>query len=97
MDNEKLDILKINTGWINFQVVSEPDVLLTFKGYAPVLRVRVEKSGLEKHIYISAKSLAEKLEPMRKENNGVFTGLNLKAKKTSEDRFAPYAIERVDS
>ena len=97
MDNDKLDTLKVNTGWINIEIVSESDAQLTFKGYAPIIKVKVEKSGLVKMLYISAKSLAEKLEPLRQDNKGRFTGLRLKIRKESEDRFASYLVEKVES
>ena len=32
--------LKVGTGWIELEIISEPDVVLTFKGYAPILQVK---------------------------------------------------------
>ena len=49
--------LKVSTGWIELEIISEPDVLLTFKGYAPILRCpRQLNNDLEYILYISAKS-----------------------------------------
>ncbi len=96
MTDDKLDTLKVNTGWIGIEIVSEPDVLLTFKGYAPVLKVKVEKSGLIKNMYISAKSMAQNLDPLRQENKGKFVGLHLRIRKESEDKFSSYNVEKVD-
>ena len=66
MSEEDLPSLKVSTGWIELEIVSEPDVVLTFKGYAPILRVRKSRTGVEYILYISAKSLAEPLEELRK-------------------------------
>jgi len=87
--------LKAGTGWIEVEVVSEPDVLLTFKGYAPILRVKVVKSGLVKHIFIGAKSLANELERMRKANSGRFVGLRFRFKKESHETMSPYIVEEI--
>jgi hypothetical protein len=87
--------LKAGTGWIEVEVVSEPDVLLTFKGYAPILRVKVIKSGLVKHVFIGAKSFANSLEEMRKRNKGRFLGLRFRFKKESEETMSPYVVEEI--
>jgi hypothetical protein len=92
----KLPTLKVNTGWIELTVNGEPNVAITFKGYAPVLPVSVNQTGLDYILYIAAKSLAEALEPLRITNNGLFSGLQFSIRKSSEDRFAPYEI-KVDS
>ena len=40
MSKELPPSLKVSTGWIELEIISEPDVVLTYKGYAPILRVR---------------------------------------------------------
>ena len=40
MSKETLPALKVGIGWIELEIISEPDVVLTFKGYAPILQVR---------------------------------------------------------
>ena len=87
------DPLKPGTGWIEVEAVSEPDVLLTFKGYAPILPVRVIKSGLVKHLFIGAKSLSTALEEMRKKN--MFVGLRFRLKKESEEQMSSYIVEKI--
>ena len=74
MSKEDLPSLKVSTGWIELEIVSDPNVVLTFKGYAPILRVRNTRTGLEYILYISAKSLAEPLEELRINNDGIFKG-----------------------
>jgi len=89
------DSLKISTGWINIEIISEPTVVLTFKGYAPVVQVRVLQTKLDYYMYISAKSIAEGIEPLRKKNNGNFTKLRFSIRKAGEDKFAAYEIKEI--
>ena len=95
MGTEPLTSLKAGTGWIEVEVVAEADVILTFKGYAPVLEVKVIKSGLVKHLYIGAKSLATALEEMRRHNKNKFLGLRFRFKKESEEKMSPYIVEKI--
>jgi hypothetical protein len=87
--------LKLGTGWIRVTVTSEVEVVLTFRGYAPVLHVRQAQNNLEYILYVSAKSLAEPLERLRQENGGKFTGLDLELRKASSERFAPYEVRNA--
>ena len=66
MSKETVSSLKVGTGWIEIEIVSEPDVVLTFKGYIPVLRIQKSRTNVEYLLYISAKSLAEPLEELKK-------------------------------
>jgi hypothetical protein len=85
--------LKVGIGWINVTVTGPVDVALTFKGYAPVLPVKVNKTGLDYLLYISARSLAEQLEPLRKKNIGSFAGLTFSIRKESDDKYAAYELK----
>ncbi len=91
-----LPSLKVSTGWIELEIVSEPDVILTFRGYTPILRVRKVRTGVEYQLYISAKSLAEPLEELRKSNVGTFKGIRFRIRKESMKQMAKYEIERID-
>ena len=51
------DFLTVGTGFIELEVVSEPYVILTFKGYAPAIDVIVNPSKLEKAFFISGRYL----------------------------------------
>ena len=88
--------LKVSTGWIELEITSEPDVLLTFKGYAPILQVRQLNNNLEYFLYISAKSLGEPLEKLRENNAGVFKGIQLRVRKKDSTPMAPYEIEEIE-
>ena len=92
--SEELPTLRIGTTWIDVEVVEEPSVVLTYRGYAPVLTVLVEKSRLRKLLYISASSLARQLEPLRASNGGRFVGLALRLKKQSDEKTSAYVLEK---
>ena len=91
--SEDLPSLKVSTGWIELEIISEPDVVLGFRGYTPILRVRKSRTSVEYILYISAKSLAEPLEELREKSGGIFTGIQLRIRKESMDRTSKYEIE----
>lgn len=96
MSKEDIPSLKVSTGWIDLEIVSEPDVVLTFKGYAPILRVKKIRTGVEFTLYISAKSLGVPLEDLRLNNEGKFSGIKLRIRKESMDPMAKYEIEALE-
>ena len=96
MSKEVPPQLKVNTGWIELEITSEPDVLLTFKGYAPILHVRKLNNDLKYILYISAKSLGEPLEKLRENNGGVFQGIQFRVRKKDATPMAPYEIEGTE-
>ena len=90
--------LKVGTEWIELEIISDVDVILTTFGYAPFLRVREIRTGTEYRLYISAKSLAEHLEELRKDNSDTFEGIQFRIRKESIDRKARYEVDAdVDS
>lgn len=93
---DKIPSLKVSTGWIEVEIIGEPDVQLTFKGYAPIVPVKVLKSNLEYIWFISAKSIAEGLEPLRLQNNQRFSGIKIAVRKSGENKFEPYEIKGID-
>ena len=96
MAKETLPALKVGIGWIELEIISEPDVVLTFKGYAPILRVRKISNDLEYMLYISAKSLGEPLEMLRKNNVGIFKGIQFRIRKEGMDQIAKFEIEAIE-
>ena len=93
MSQESVPSLKVGTGWIELEIVSEPDVVLTFRGYAPILRISKTRTGIEYLLYISAKSIAEPLEVLRKRNSGIFKGIRLRIRKESMEQLSKYEVE----
>ncbi len=88
--------LKVGTGWIELEIISEPDVVLTFKGYAPILHVKKISNDLEYIFYISARSLGESLESLRKNNDGLFKDIQFRVRKTDATQMAPYEVETLE-
>lgn len=84
---------KVGITWSELEVVAGPDVVPTFKGYAPILIVRKTRTEQENTLYIAAKSICEQLEPLRAANNGDFKGLRFQIRKQSSDRFARYEVK----
>ena len=84
--------LKVGVEPVEADIVSEPYVVMTFRGYAPV--VDVQSGGATHALYISARSLSNALEPLVKANAGKFSGLKLRLKKESEDKMAAYIVEK---
>lgn len=92
-----MDQLKVGTGWIDIEVVSEPYVVLTFKGYVPAVTVRILSNGLDKRFFVSAKSLSHALEPLRNLNGEVFKGLKLRVAKEDDSPMAAYKVEKIET
>lgn len=90
---ENLNVLKIDAEPQLIQILSEPCLTFTRRGYQPIVRVMHKKTKREYILFISSRSLAEQVEQMRVENNGQFTGLEFWIRKTSYDRMAPYVVE----
>ncbi len=90
-----MDTLKVGTAWIDIEVISEVDVVMTFKGYAPVLPVRVVQSGLVKQLYISSRSISVPLDRFREANGNRFQGLKLRLRKDGEEATSKYIVEAL--
>jgi hypothetical protein len=93
MAETRLPTLKVGTDWIPVEIVGEAQVLMTMRGYAPV--VEVQAPAGRQILYISSKSISEALEPLRQANGGKFAGLKLRVRKQSEDKMAPYEVEKA--
>ena len=93
--NDELLTIRVTTDWLELEVLGEPFVELTMRGYAPLLPVRNMATDEEGKLYISASSLARKIEPLRLENDGNFAGLKFKVRKESAERTASYELEAL--
>jgi hypothetical protein len=92
--SEKTPRLRVGIGWIHLEIVTEPYVIMTFSGYAPAVRVKDLKNGLDYEIFISAKTLAQELEKLRGPH-GQFIGIKMRIRKESEDKFSSYIVESI--
>ena len=91
-DQERKPNLKVGVEWVPVEITSEPYVVMTVRGYAPVVDIKCAQGDFI--LYISSKSMSDGLEPMVKGTNGAFKGLKLKVKKESEDKMARYIVEK---
>ncbi len=87
----ELENLKVGTEFAEVEVVSEPYVIMTMRGYAPVVDIRT--GAARKRLFIGAKTLGEELEPAVEKQGGKFTGLKFRVKKESADKMSPYVVE----
>ncbi len=83
--------LKVGVDWVPVEIISEPYVVMSFRGYAPV--VDVSTPGGKQILFISSKSISQGLDPLVQANGRKFAGLKLRLRKETEDRMAPYIVE----
>jgi len=84
--------MRIGTGWQELEILSDPFVIFTRRGYAPVIEVKVLRSGLPQVLFVSAVSLSEQLEKI-KEERGSLVGARVRIRKQDASQFAPYEVE----
>ena len=87
----ELENLKVGVDFAEVEIVSEPYVIMTMRGYAPV--VEIQTGGARKRLFIGAKTLGDELEPAVKKQGGKFAGLKFRVKKESADKMSPYVVE----
>ena len=91
-DQERNPNLKVGVEWIPVEITSEPYVVMTVRGFAPVVDVKCPQGDFI--LYISSKSMSDGLVPMLEVTNMAFKGLKIKVKKESEDKMARYIVEK---
>ena len=89
---DELTQLRVGEGSIRIRLHGEPYVVPTFRGYAPVLEVEDLHARTRHFLYITAKSFMEAVEPLRAANGGKFHGLEFEIRKTTDKKFARFAI-----
>jgi hypothetical protein len=92
---ERREPLAVGTEEQMVTILTEPVAVFTYRGYVPAVSVRVEPTGEEKLLYISAASIAHPLESLRQKNEGRFSGIRIGVKKESSDRFAKYIVREA--
>lgn len=88
-----VDYLRVDAEPKYIQIISEPYVIFTSRGYQPVVDVVERKSKTSTRLFITARSLAERLEILRQDNGGNFSGLEFWLRKESYKKTAPYILE----
>ncbi|MFH1378693.1 MAG: hypothetical protein ABII23_00310 [bacterium] len=94
-NQDGIQVIKVQTDWLNIEVLDGPEVVLTRRGYIPSLIVKIGNSDLSSRLFIGSWSIAEKLEPMRRKNQDSFKGLKFKVRKESLDKFGKYQVEKL--
>jgi hypothetical protein len=95
IDNE-LSYLKVGTGVIEIEIISDyPFVIYKNNSYIPALEVKVINTGIHKILFVSAKSLSEKLENIRIRAN-TLKGVKVNIMRASKEQFAPYVVEIIN-
>lgn len=83
--------LKVTTDPVEVEIVSEPYVVMTMRGYAPVVDVKTA-AGVQV-LFIGSKSLSEPIDAQVKGREGRFAGIRMRLKKESADQMAKYVVE----
>jgi hypothetical protein len=91
---ECLSSLKVGTADTRLEVIAGPYVRYSDWGYVPVLHVRVEKSGLDYLLPISARSLAKQLQGLFNAHQS-FVGLRFDLRKTGEEKTSSYELKSI--
>jgi len=91
---ESLGNIKVGTADTRLEVIAGPYVRYSDWGYVPVLHVRVERSGLDYLLPISARSLAKQLQDLLNSHQS-FVGLRFDLRKTGEEKTSPYELRKV--
>jgi hypothetical protein len=79
---------------VHVEIVSEPYVILTRLGYAPMVDVTLE-DGSKHGLIISSATLTTGLEKLRKANGGKLSGIKALLRKESEDPKSKYIVEAI--
>lgn len=92
---ERHDAIKVTVDKLVLEVTSDPYVVYTFRGFAPVVNIRTD-GGEDRTLYLSSKSLSEQLHNLLLKSNEEWVGMKIRVWKDSEDRFARYMVEEID-
>ena len=87
--------ISIGTGWTAIRIVSEPFLVVTFRGYAPMCEVEAASTGLRYGLLIGSKSITTAFEPLRAANGGLFANLNVSLRRSGTERTAPYEVRKL--
>jgi len=94
VDPSDLPRVRVNTQWLEIQILTDPFVVKTTLGYSPAVLVETPSEGDKQIFYVSAKSLSNLLEPIR-EKRGSLVGLNIRVRKAGQESISPYEVEEL--
>ncbi len=87
---EELPQLRVGTRWQYVDVIADPEVVISPRGYSPA--IEVIRGDIRHFLFVSARSLAAGLEPLR-ERHGTLEGLSVRLRRTGTERTAPYEVQ----
>ncbi len=85
---------EITTNTIEFEIMSEPFVHNEWFGYSPVMHVRT-RIGEDRYIQISARTIRDVLETLRRGNGGL-TGIKFSIRKKGPERTSGFEGFRIE-
>ena len=89
-----MDRFRATTTWKVLRIESEPYLLMAYRGYGLGLQCRELATDQKYELLITGiSSLANSLDPLRKANGNLFTGLEFGIRKESKDRSSQYLID----
>jgi hypothetical protein len=88
--------LNVTVKPIAIEIESDPYLVATRFGYAPMVTVKLINGGLEHSFLISSLSVTEALEKLRAGNRGKLSGLRVAVSRESNDQRAKYVIEPIE-
>ncbi len=88
-----MDRLRVTTEPVRLLVASEPYLILTAFGYEAAVEVVLTKSQGVRYLLIGPRSLAVRLEEMRFQNGGFFSGLEFWVYKSGDDKKSSYVVD----
>jgi hypothetical protein len=94
ISEEEIGTLKVGTAPTEVTVVDGPFLRKSIRGYYPVLKVKVKKSGIVYFLAIGSRSLTDYLDPLYKRDKK-FTGLELSLSKKTDAEMSPYVVEEI--
>ncbi len=88
-----IDYLRVTSEAVLVEITSEPYVIYTSRGYAPVVDI-INSMTQESHVlFIGSRSLSQRLAALQAENGNKLTGLEFWIRKESDDKMSPYLVE----
>ena len=87
------DRLIIDTNPVKLRVLSEVYLVFTSRRvYAPAIDVQNIKSKMKASLWVSASSIAVRLEEIRQINEGGIVGIEFWLEKDGDDKFSKYVL-----
>jgi hypothetical protein len=93
-DSHHPDRIVVTTDWVDLEILSEPYVVSTIRGYAAMLDVRELESGSLHGLYAGARSLSQVLEQLRATQR-TLVGMRIRLRKDGEGQYAQYEMLRL--